>query len=94
VNHARRDLCGGCAAMRIPTAIDLLRKPIAIELEFCKRRLRAFNLRSQPCVNASVLSPTGAARIAVLRFDFSHGRMTVRLKGRALKEACSTASFA
>src|SRR5260370_28670953 len=21
VNHARRDLCGGCAAMRIPTAI-------------------------------------------------------------------------
>src|ERR1700678_846002 len=22
VNHARRDLCGGCAAMRIPTAID------------------------------------------------------------------------
>src|SRR5260370_38480223 len=22
VNHARRDLCGGCAAMRIPTAIS------------------------------------------------------------------------
>jgi hypothetical protein len=24
VNHARRDLCGGCAAMRIPTAIAVL----------------------------------------------------------------------
>jgi hypothetical protein len=24
VNHARRDLCGGCSAMGIPTAIDLV----------------------------------------------------------------------
>ena len=23
MNHARRDLCGGCAEMRIPTAIRL-----------------------------------------------------------------------
>jgi hypothetical protein len=27
VNHARRDLCGGCAAMRIPTAIRLVAQP-------------------------------------------------------------------
>ncbi len=26
MNHARRDLCGGCAAMRIPTAIPSIAK--------------------------------------------------------------------
>ena len=25
MNHARRDLCGGCAEMRIPTAIVLIK---------------------------------------------------------------------
>ena len=27
MNHARRDLCGGCAAMRIPTAIGTEQPP-------------------------------------------------------------------
>ena len=30
MNHARRDLCGGCAEMCIPTAMGPLRKPVAI----------------------------------------------------------------
>src|SRR5260370_30145362 len=46
VNHARRDLCGGCAAMRIPTAIEPLeaflgfrrglKPPLATRLLVCQ----------------------------------------------------------
>jgi hypothetical protein len=46
VNHARRDLCGGCAAMRIPTAIGVtegflglrrgLKPPLATRLLVCQ----------------------------------------------------------
>src|SRR6266481_3530854 len=33
VNHARRDLCGGCSAMGIPTAIGLPERPKIIFLD-------------------------------------------------------------
>jgi len=46
------DLCGGCAVMRIPTAIGSLRKPIAREgamaTDVCNDDYRAFALCSQP----------------------------------------------
>jgi hypothetical protein len=36
VNHARRDLCGGCSAMGIPTAIGLPKSAIIVGFCACE----------------------------------------------------------
>jgi hypothetical protein len=67
-NRARRDLCGGCAVMRIPTAIALLRKPIAsgeaIAIGFCNDDCRTFALYSKTCANVRLRKPTSRNRSA------------------------------
>jgi hypothetical protein len=47
VNHARRDLCGGCAAMRIPTAIRFADPAASVTSEWPTNRPQALqrNLR-------------------------------------------------